>query len=83
MADVKETIMKLKFDKLVSGEIPVKLVKDCDFLLLALTKCISQSIENETFQTLLQSSRNLFDKAKTCENLSLLFKVCGRLMFNR
>ena len=30
VADVKEIIMELKTDKTVSGEIPVKLLKDCD-----------------------------------------------------
>ena len=31
VANVKEIIMELKTDKAVSGEIPVKLLKDCDF----------------------------------------------------
>ena len=31
VTDVKEMIMKLKTDKVVGGEIPVKLLKDCTF----------------------------------------------------
>ena len=49
VADVKEIIMELKTDKAVSGEIPVKLLKDCDFSFHALTNCINESIENGTF----------------------------------
>ena len=37
VADVKETIMELKTDEAVSGEIPVKLLKGCDFAFHALT----------------------------------------------
>ena len=49
VADVKEIIMELKTDKAVSGKIPVKLLKDCDFSFHALTNCINESIENGTF----------------------------------
>ena len=49
MADVKEIIMELKTDKVVSGEIPVKLLKDCDFSFYALTNYINESIENGRF----------------------------------
>ena len=31
VADIKKIIMKLKTNKAVSGEYPVKLLKDCDF----------------------------------------------------
>ena len=46
VADVKEIIMELKTDKAVSGEIPVKLLKDCNFSFLDLTNCINKFIEN-------------------------------------
>ena len=49
VADVKEIILKLKTDKAISGEIPVKLLKDCDFPFHALTNCINVFIENGTF----------------------------------
>ena len=49
VADVKEIIMELKTDNTVSGEIPVNLLKDCDFSFHALTNCINESIENGTF----------------------------------
>ena len=49
MADVKEIIMELKTDKVVSGEIPVKLLKDCDFSFYTLTKYINESTENGRF----------------------------------
>ena len=49
VADVKEIIMKLQTDKAVSGEIPVKLLKGCDFSFHALTNCINESIENGPF----------------------------------
>ena len=44
VADLKEIIMELKTDKAVSGEIPVKLLKDFDFSFHALTNCINESI---------------------------------------
>ena len=49
VADVEEIILKLKTDKAVSGEIPVKLLKDSDFPFHALTNCINVFIENGTF----------------------------------
>ena len=44
VADFKEIIMELKTDKALSGEIPVKLLKNCDFSFHALTNCINESI---------------------------------------
>ena len=44
VANVKEIIMELKIDKAVSEEIPVKLLKDCDFSFHVLTNCINKSI---------------------------------------
>ena len=49
VADVKEIITELKTDKAVSGEVPVKLLKDCDFSFYALTNWINESIENGRF----------------------------------
>ena len=49
VADVKEIIMELKTDKTLSGDIPVKLLKDWDFSFHSLSNCINESIENGTF----------------------------------
>ena len=49
VADVKQIIMDLKTDKTVSGEIPVKLLKDFNFSIYALIYCINESIGNGTF----------------------------------
>ena len=49
VADVKEIIMELKTDKTLSGDIPVKLLKDCDFSFHSPSNCINESIENGTF----------------------------------
>ena len=46
VADVNEIITELKTDKAVSGEVPVKLLKNCDFSFCALTNWINESIEN-------------------------------------
>ena len=46
--------MELKTDKAVSGEISVKLLKDCDFSFYALTNCINESIEMEDSQIVLK-----------------------------
>ena len=54
VGDVMEMIMELKTDKAVSGEIPVKLLKDCDFSFYALTNCINESIENGSSQIVLK-----------------------------
>ena len=54
VADVKEIIMELKIDKTVSGEIPVKLLKDCDSSFYVLTNCINESIENGRFPDILK-----------------------------
>ena len=71
MVDVKEIIMELKTDEAVSGEIPVELLKDCDFSFYALTNCINESIENgrcpdslkETNSAPVYKSKNPFEKA--------------------
>ena len=93
MPDVTEIIMELKTDKAVSGEIPVKLLKDCDFSLYALTNCIIESIANETFSDSLKEanivpvykSKNKFEKANysPVSILPLLSKLYERLMFNQ
>ena len=46
--------MKLKTNKAVSGKIPEKLLKDCDFSFHALTNCINESIEMEHYQIILK-----------------------------
>ena len=71
VADVKQIIMELKIDKAVSGDIPVNLLKDCDFSFHALTNCINESIENGTFPDSLKEAniapvykpKNLFEKS--------------------
>ena len=56
VADVKEITMELETDKAVSGEIPVKLLKNCDFSFHALTNCINESIKNGTFPVSLREA---------------------------
>ena len=91
VANVKEIIMELKTDKAVSGEIPVKLLKDCDFSFHALANCINESIENGTFPDSLKEaniapvykSKNPFEKSnyRPVSILALLSKVYERIMF--
>ena len=93
VADVKEIIMELKTDKAVSGEIPVKLLKDCGFSFHALANCINESIENGTFPDSLKEaniapvykSKNPFEKAnyRPVSILPFLSKVYERLMFKQ
>ena len=85
--------MELKTDKAVSGEIPVKLLKDCDFSSYALTNYINESIENGTFLDSLKEaniapvykSKNSFEKSnyRPASILPLLSKVHERIMFNQ
>ena len=75
-----EVIMELMADKAVSGEVPVKLLKDCDISFYAWTNCINESIENGTFPESLKEaniasvykSKNPFTKAnyRICEHPS-------------
>ena len=69
VADVKEIIMELKTDKAVSVEIPVKLLKGCDFSFHALTNCINESIENGHSQIVLKKLTLL-----QCKNPKILLK---------
>ena len=93
MADVKKIILELKTDKAVSGEISVKLLKDCDFSVHALINCISESIEIGPFHDSIKEasivpvykSKIPFYKA-SCRPVSILpvlFKMYGRLVFNQ
>ena len=85
--------MELKTDKAVSGEIPVELLKDCDFSFYALTNCINESIENGRFPDSLKEaniapvykSKNPFEKEnyRPVSILPLLSKVYERLMFKQ
>ena len=93
VADVKEIILELKTVKAVSGESPVKLLKDCDFSIYALTNCIDKSIENGRFPDSLKEaniapvykSKNPFENAnyRSVSIFPLLSKVYERLMFKQ
>ena len=93
VADVKEIIMELKTDKTVSGEIPVKLLKDCDSSFYVLTNCINESIENGRFPDILKEAKLLqcinpkipFEKAnyRSVSILPLFPEVYERLMFKQ
>ena len=93
VADVKEIILELKTVKAVSGESPVKLLKDCDFSIYALTNCIDESIENGRFPDSLKEaniapvykSKNPFENAnyRSVSIFPLLSKVYERLMFKQ
>ena len=90
VADIKEIIIELKTEKAVSGEIPVKLLKDCN---IVLTNCINESNGNETFHDSFKEannapvykSKNPFEKAnyRPVSIFPLLSKVYERLMFRQ
>ena len=90
VADIKEIIMEPKTDKAVSGEIPVKLLKDCDFSFHALTNCINESIENGIFPDSIKEakiapvykSKSPFEKSnyRPVSIFPLLSKVYERIM---
>ena len=85
--------MELKIDTAVSGEIPVKLLKDCDFSLYPLTNCIIESNANGTFSDSLKEANiaSVYKSKNTSEKANyspvsippLLSKVYERLMFNQ
>ena len=85
--------MVLKTDKALSGEIPVKLLKNCEFSFYALTNRINESIENGRFPDSLKQanitpvykSKNPFENAnyKPVSILPLFSKVYERLMFKQ
>ena len=93
VADVKEIIMDLKTDNAVSGEILVKLLKDCDFSFYALTNCINESFQNGTFPDSLKKAiiapvyklKNLFEKLnyRRVSILPSLYKVYERTMLHQ
>ena len=47
--EVKKIIRDLQTNKAVGGEIPTKILKECEFTFDVLTKCINKSIENGFF----------------------------------
>ena len=47
--EVKKIIRDLKTNKAVGGEIPTKILKECEFTFDVLTKCINKSIETGYF----------------------------------
>ena len=67
VVDVKEIIMQFKTDKIVSGQIPVKLLKDCEFSFHTLTNYINESIrvyERLMFNQLLNHTKNILSQTK-------------------
>ena len=47
--EVKKIIRDLKTNKVVGGEIPTKILKECEFTFDVLAKCINKSIETGYF----------------------------------
>ena len=93
VTDIKEIIREVTTDKAVSGDIPVKLLKDCDFSFYVLTNCITEYIENGTFPDSLKEasiapvykSKIPFEKAnyRPASILPLLSKLYERPIFNQ
>ena len=47
--EVKKTIQDVKANKAVGGEIPTKILKECEFTFDVLSNCINKSIETGYF----------------------------------
>ena len=61
--DVKQVIKDIKSNKSVGGDIPTKILKECNFTFSELTNCINKSFENGAFPDCLKEA-----------NVTLIFK---------
>ena len=67
VADVMEIIMQFKTDKVVSGEIPAKLLKDCEFSFHTLPNYINESTrvyERLMFDQLFNHTKNILSQTQ-------------------
>ena len=90
---VKKIIQDLKPNKDVGGEIPTKLLKECEFIFDVLSNCINKSIETGYFPDNLKlvnvapvfKKEYSFDKSnyRPVSILPLLSKVYGKVIYNQ
>ena len=91
--EVKNIVRALKTNKVVGGEIPTKILKECDFTFYVLTKCINKSIDIGYFPDSLKLANVTpvfkkgypLDKAnyRPASILPLLSKVYERVIYNQ
>ena len=91
--EVKKTIQDLKTNKAVGGEIPTKILKECEFTFDVLTNCINKSIETEYFPDSLKlanvtpvfKKEDPFDKSnyRPVSILPLLSEVYEKVIYNQ
>ena len=91
--EVKKIIRDLKTKKAVGGEIPTKILKECEFIFDVLTKCISKSVETGYFPDSLKLANvaPVFKKLDPLDKsnyrpvsiLPLLSKVYEKVIYNQ
>ena len=91
--EVKKIIRDLKTKKAVGGEIPTKILKECEFIFDVLTKCINKSIETGYFPDSLKLANvapafkkvDPLDKSnyRPVSILPLLSKVYEKVIYNQ
>ena len=90
---VKQVIKDLKSNKSVGGDIPTKILKECNFTFSVLTDCINESFETGTFSDCLKEANvtpifkkdDLLDKGnfRAVSILPLLSKVFEKLIYKQ
>ena len=93
LEDIKLIIKDLKNHKAASRDIALKLFKECDFAYEKLTNCINNSLSEGLFPDTLRRANitpvhkqnDVLDKEnyRPVGILSLLSKVCERVIFNQ
>ena len=93
LEDVRLIIQDLKNNKAAGGDIPLKLLKECDFTYGKLTNCMNNSLSEGLFPESLKKSNltpvhkknDLLDKEnyKPVSILPLLSKVYERAILNQ
>ena len=89
--EVKKIIRDLKTNKAVGGEIPTKVLKECEFTFDVLPKCINKSIDTGYFPDSLKLAdvalvfKKEFFKSnyRPVSILSLLSKVYEKVIYNQ
>ena len=91
--EVKKIIKDLKNSKSVGGEIPTKILKECEFTFEILTQCVNKSFASGEFPDCLKQANvsPIFKKDDPLDKenyrpvsiLPLLSKVYEKLLYNR
>ena len=91
--EIKKVIKDLKNSKTVDGEIPTKILKECEFTFEILTQCVNKSFATGEFPDCLKQANvsPIFKKHDTLDKenyrpvsiLPLLSKVYEKLLYNR